>query len=193
MAKHSDSSSNSSAKRITGVPWMAVGLGSAVTLVGLLILSWVLGNFLVQPPDEVPVVIAPTIVRLTAPPVPTATISLNPPTPTVAPTATTAATPDFSVAPAELTVGYYARVGDTGGVGVTVRNGPSTRNLPVLLPLKGHRCSFWMGRRPAAIMTGGRCACPTVWRVGRPEFFWCPRPRRSFIRKLEQLRFGFVQ
>ncbi len=137
MAKHSDSSSNSSAKRITGVPWMAVGLGSAVTLVGLLILSWFLGNFLVQPPDEVSAAIAPTIVRLTAPPVPTATVSLNPPTPTVAPTATTAATPDFSVAPAELTVGYYARVGDTGGVGVTVRNGPSTRNLPVTVAAEG--------------------------------------------------------
>lgn len=137
MAKHSDSSPNGSAKRITGIPWIAVGLGSAVTLVGLLILSWFLGNFLAQPPDESSTAIVPTIVRLTAPPVPTATVSLNPPTPTVAPTATTAATPDFSVAPAELTVGYYARVGDTGGVGVTVRNGPSTRNLPVTVAAEG--------------------------------------------------------
>jgi len=37
----------------------------------------------------------------------------------------------------ELTVGYYARVGDTGGVGVTVRNGPSTRNLPVTVAAEG--------------------------------------------------------
>lgn len=137
MAKHSDSSTNSSAQRKAGIPWVAVGLGSVVTLIGLLLLGWFLGNFLTQPPDEASAGIAPTIVRLTAPPVPTATMSLNPPTPTIAPTATTAATPDFSVAPAELTVGYYARVGETGGVGVTLRNGPSTRNLPVTVAAEG--------------------------------------------------------
>jgi len=137
MTKHSEPSTNHTATKRTGIPWLAVGLGSAVTIIGLLLLGWFLGNFLTQPPEEVAADPAPTIVLLTAPPVPTATISLKPPTPTIAPTATTAATPDFSVAPPELTVGYYARVGDTGGVGVTLRNGPSTRNLPVTVAAEG--------------------------------------------------------
>ena len=64
-------------------------------------------------------------------------MSLNPPTPTIAPTATTAATPDLSVAPPEVSVGYYAEVVNTGGVGVTIRNGPSTSNLPVIVSAEG--------------------------------------------------------
>lgn len=137
MAKHSDSSRNSSKGKNASTPWMAVGMGMLLTSIGLLVLGWLLGNFLTRPPEDVSAEMAPTIVRLTAPPMPTATISQNPPTPTVAPTATTVATPDFSVAPAELTVGYYARVGDTGGVGVTIRNGPSTSNLPVTVAAEG--------------------------------------------------------
>lgn len=137
MTKHSDSSKHKPAENRARVPWAAVGLGVLVTIIGLVIMGWFLGNFLTQQPDEMSAEIAPTIVRLTAPPIPTATISSNPPTPTIAPTATTMATPDLSVAPAELTVGFYARVGDTGGVGVTIRNGPSTRNLPVTVAAEG--------------------------------------------------------
>lgn len=119
------------------VPWLWVGLGSVVTLIGVIILMWFLGNFLTKPPENTSAVFEPTIIRLTAPPVPTATISLNPATPTIAPTATTAATPDLSVAPPEIMTGYYAQVVETGGVGVTVRNGPNTSNLPVTVAAEG--------------------------------------------------------
>lgn len=118
-------------------PWGWMGMGIAVAIAGLIISGWFLGNFLTEPPDEVAAGDIPTIIRLTAPPVPTATESLNPPTPTIAPTATTAATPDLSVAPAEITIGYYAQVVNTGGVGVTVRNGPSTSNQPVTVAAEG--------------------------------------------------------
>lgn len=137
MAKNSESSKNSSTTSKPAIPWLAVGSGIVISLIALVIFGSFLGSFLTRLPEEASADFAPTIVRLTAPPVPTATISLNPPTPTVAPTATTIATPDLSVAPSELTVGYYARVGETGGVGVTIRNGASTRNLPVTVAAEG--------------------------------------------------------
>ena len=112
-------------------------MGVAVAIVGLILSGWFLGDFLTQQPENVAAGDVPTIIRLTAPPIPTATISLNPPTPTIAPTATTAATPDLSIAPPEVTVGFYAQVVNTGGVGVTVRNGPSTSNLPVTVAAEG--------------------------------------------------------
>lgn len=117
--------------------WVWLGLGVLVTVIGLGMLAWYLGNLLTRPPEGNASALAPTIVRLTAPAIPTATQSLNPPTPTVAPTATTAATPDLAVAPSEITIGYYAQVVETGGVGVTVRNGPSTSNLPVTVAGEG--------------------------------------------------------
>ncbi len=119
------------------VPWGALVLGTLVTLVGLGLFSWFLGNYLTRLPEETSAAGLPTIIQLTAPPIPTATISSNPPTPTVAPTATTAATPDLSVAPSTITAGYYAEVVETGGVGVTVRNGPNTSNLPVVVSAEG--------------------------------------------------------
>lgn len=118
-------------------PWVWLGLGIALAVVGLILAVWQLGNFLTQAPEETASGAVPTIILLTAPPIPTATLSLDPPTPTIAPTATTAATPDLSVAPSEITVGYYAQVVNTGGVGVTVRNGPSTSNLPVTVAAEG--------------------------------------------------------
>lgn len=119
------------------IPWIWLASGSMLTVIGLLGLSWLLGDFLVTIPDDEKSTLSPIIVQLTAPPRPTATISLDPPTPTVAPTATTAATPDLSVAPSEIMVGFYASVVNTGGVGVTVRNGPSTSNLPVIVAAEG--------------------------------------------------------
>lgn len=124
-------------KKMQSSSWMWLGLGILVTVIGLGALAWYLGNLLIEPPEDEVSVLAPTIIRLTAPPVPTATQLLNPPTPTVAPTATTAPTPDLSVAPPEITTGYYAQVVETGGVGVTVRNGPSTSNLPITVAGEG--------------------------------------------------------
>ena len=137
MASNQNPNRSNSPHQRAKIPWAWLGLGIVVTLVGLIALIAVLGNFLAQPPEETTVGQGPIIIQLTAPPVPTPTISLNPPTPTIAPTATSAAAPDLSVAPSELTVGYYSQVVDTGGVGVTVRNGPSTANLIVVVAAEG--------------------------------------------------------
>ncbi len=123
-------------------------MGSLVTLVGLGILFWLLSGYLTRLPDGAPSAPAPTIIQLTAPPLPSATISVSPATPTVAPTATTAATPDVSVAPPDITVGYYAQVVETGGVGVTVRNGPSTANQPVVVASEGSILEVLEGPTP---------------------------------------------
>jgi uncharacterized protein YraI len=40
-------------------------------------------------------------------------------------------------APAEVAAGYYARVAGTGGVGVTIRGGPSTNNVAVTVAQEG--------------------------------------------------------
>lgn len=119
------------------VPWLWLGLGILAAAIALFALTALLTNFLVEPPEESSMVLEPSIIQLTAPPIPTTTLSTNPPTPTIAPTATTAPTPDVSIAPAEVTIGHYAQVVETGGVGVTVRNGPSTANLPVVVAAEG--------------------------------------------------------
>jgi hypothetical protein len=124
-------------RRQAPVPWVWLGLGVLTTLIGLGALAWSLSVYLTLSPDEATTGLGPTIIQLTAPTVPVATIPVNPPTPTVAPTATTAPTPDVSVAPPEITVGYYVQVVDTGGIGVTVRNGPSTSNQPVAVAAEG--------------------------------------------------------
>lgn len=158
---------NSSAPRQDGdsnrrpVPWLWVGIGSVVTLIGLGIVAWLLGNYLIQPPEEEAAAQQPTIIRLTAPAMPTATQAASPATPTIAPTATTAATPDLSIAPPEITVGYYVQVVDTGGVGVTVRNGPNTSNLPVTVAGEGSFLLVLEGPTP-----GGEYEW---WRVRLPD------------------------
>jgi uncharacterized protein YraI len=58
-------------------------------------------------------------------------------TPTPIPTFTPPPTPDLSVAPDALTVGYYARVANTDNIGVSLRAGPSTDNLRLLLVPEG--------------------------------------------------------
>lgn len=113
------------------MPWLWLGLGALVTVIGLVLLLWALGSFLTRAPAEPSAGLEPTIIRLTAPPQATATVAVFMPPPTVAPTATSFATPDLSVAPPAITVGYYAQVVETGGVGVTVRSGPNTSNNPV--------------------------------------------------------------
>lgn len=131
----SERSSNRSVR--PPIPWVWLGLGIMTAVIGLVILLILLTNYLVQPSGDESAIGEPSIIQLTAPPQPTATIFTNPPTPTVAPTATTAPTPDLSIAPDTVTIGYYARVVETGGVGVTVRNGPSTSNQPVIVAGEG--------------------------------------------------------
>ena len=141
-------------------PWLWLGLGTLATVIGLVLVLWALAGFLTRPPAETAAEIAPTIIRLTAPPVPTATVAVFVPPPTAAPTSTPVPTPDVSVAPPEVTAGYYATVVETGGVGVTVRNGPSTSNVLVTVagentvvqviegPTPGGAYQWWRVRLP---------------------------------------------
>ena len=142
-------------------PWLWLGLGTLATLIGLTGVLWALAAFLTRAPVESSAEVAPTIIRLTAPPVPTATIPVFVPAPTVAPTSTPVPTPNVSVAPPEVTIGYYATVVETGGVGVTVRNGPSTSN--VLVTVAGENSSVLVIEGPTP---GGAYQW---WRVRLPD------------------------
>jgi len=114
------------------VPWLWFGLGVLATLIGIVIAAVLVGVFLIRQPLTVSLP-TPTIIRLTAPPGlnPTATALLATATPL--PTLTPPATPDLSVAPEAITVGYYAAVTNTENIGVSLRGGPSTDNIRLSL------------------------------------------------------------
>lgn len=118
------------------IPWRWLGLGVLVTILGIAASIGLLNAFLVKEPLQV-TPINPTVLVLTAPPsaVPTQTPLL--PTPTSIPTLTPIPTPDLAVAPEEITPGYYAVVVNTEGFGVTVRGGPSTNNVPLVVANEG--------------------------------------------------------
>lgn len=115
------------------VPWLMVALGALLTAVLLIGGTIWLLNFLAEPAADLAASGEPTILVLTAPPAPPPTPTVLRPTPTVFPTTTPQPTVDVSVAPPELTVGYYATIVETGGVGLAVRNGPSTRNVRIVV------------------------------------------------------------
>ena len=96
-----------------------------------------LEGWLLEPPEETAGMVQPTIIVLTAPPSPTAapTSSRLPPTPI--PTFTPIPTPDTAVAPAEITTGFFATVANTDDLGLTVRGGPSTKNVVVVVADEG--------------------------------------------------------
>ncbi len=118
------------------VPWRYLGMGVVVSIVGIVIAVALVNAFLARPPLPVTAV-EPTIIVLTAPPstAPSATPALA--TPTAIPTFTPIPTPDVAQAPDELTVGFYAIVANTDDFGVTVRGGPSTSNVPLLVADEG--------------------------------------------------------
>lgn len=118
------------------IPWVWLGLGVLVTIIGLGIAYGIIIAALSREPLPVSP-IEPTIIVLTAPPSPTATATRLLQTPTVLPTATAVATPDYTLVPEELTAGFYAEVANTAGVGVTVRGGPSTINAGVTIAAEG--------------------------------------------------------
>ena len=118
------------------IPWLWLGLGVIVTLIGVGIAYLIAGNFLARPPLPVER-LTPTIIVLTAPPSPTATQTPVLVTPTSIPTSTPVATRDFSVPPEEVQPDYYAVVANTGGIGVTVRGGPSVNNAPITIADEG--------------------------------------------------------
>lgn len=118
------------------IPWLWLGLGVVVTLVGIGLAYAITTSFLTRTPLPV-APLTPTVIVLTAPPSPTPTQTPILPTPSPIPTSTPVATRDFSVAPEEVRPEYYARVANTGGIGVTVRGGPSINNAPITIAQEG--------------------------------------------------------
>lgn len=119
------------------IPWLWFGLGAVLSLALLIAgVAWLL-SYLGEPPDPTVGALDPTIIVLTAPPQPTGTPIILQPTPTILPTSTPQPTIDVSVAPPEVSAGYYATVVETGGVGLTLRNGPSTRTVRVMVVPEG--------------------------------------------------------
>lgn len=125
-----------SAEEKQPIPWKWLGLGVLVTLVGLGAAALILGYFLFREPLPAPVP-GPEIIRLTAPPGTPATATPLLPTATAVPTLTPPPTPDLSIAPEAITVGYYAEVANTDNVGVSLRGGPSTDNIRLQLIPEG--------------------------------------------------------
>lgn len=118
------------------IPWAWLGGGVLVALVGM-VAGWLIINaFLLRPPLDV-AALPPTVVVLTAPPSPIPTETAVLPTPTFIPTLTPIPTPDAATAPAEITIGFYAAVANTDGIGVTVRGGPSINNTAILVAPEG--------------------------------------------------------
>jgi hypothetical protein len=118
------------------IPWLWLGLGVVVTLIGIGLAFSLASAFLSRPLLSV-TPLEPTLIILTAPPSATPSVTPAVATPTSIPTFTPAPTPDVAVAPEEVTPGYYATVVNTGGVGVTVRGGPSTNNVAVTVASEG--------------------------------------------------------
>jgi hypothetical protein len=118
------------------IPWLWLGLGVLVTLIGVGVAFAIANSFLSRPPLAVDA-LEPTVIVLTAPPSPTATATPILALPTPMPTSTPVATRDFSVAPDEVQPDYYAVVSNTGGVGVTVRGGPSVNNARITTASEG--------------------------------------------------------
>ena len=126
------------------MPWKWLGLGILVTIIGLGLAAAILSIFLFREPLPAAVEGA-EIIRLTAPAGGPATETPPPPTATNVPTLTPPPTPDLSIAPEAITVGYYAAVANTDNVGVSLRGGPSTDNIRLLLIAEG----------AAILVTGG--------------------------------------
>ncbi len=110
------------------IPWLWLGLGVVVALLGVALVLFLVIQFLTREP--LPITLpTPTIIRLTAPPMTPVENSVELSTATLIPTFTPPPTPDLSVAPDALTVGFYAQVANTDNIGVSLRAGPSTDNL----------------------------------------------------------------
>ena len=119
------------------IPWLWLGLGIVVTIAGCAAAWMLVGNWLLQPPAEAANPVEPTLIVLTAPPSPTPAPTSSAIAPTPIPTFTPIPTPDTAVAPDAITSGYYASVANTDGLGLTLRGGPSTRNVVVTVVEEG--------------------------------------------------------
>ena len=118
------------------IPWIWLGMGLLLTVVACITAMLLLRTFLEQAQSPSTDPIPATIIILTAPPSPTTDPgALLRPTPI--PTFTPIPTPDAAIAPPEITTGFYAMVANTDGLGVTVRGGPSTRNVALAIAEEG--------------------------------------------------------
>jgi hypothetical protein len=118
------------------VPLIGLLLGIVVTLIAIVI-AWQLVTRFLAPEPLVVSSPVPTIIRVTAPPTEQPTVTPELETPTPLPTLTPQPTVDLSQATDSVAVGYFAEVANTGGIGVTVRGGPSTSNASLLIALEG--------------------------------------------------------
>ena len=114
------------------IPWLWLGMGVVVTVVGIILAIAFVSLLLSREPLSTSLP-TPTIIRLTAPPTPIPSGTSPPATTTAIPTYTPPPTPDRSAPPPDVTIGYYAQVVNTDGVGVVLRGGPSTDNIRVQL------------------------------------------------------------
>ena len=121
------------------VPWAWLGLGLALTILICAAAAMLAANWLARPPAEPQTPLEPVVIVLTAPPSPTPGPTSVPVLPTPIPTFTPIPTPDTAVAPPEISPGYYAAVAGTDDLGLTVRGGPSTRNVVVTVADEGTR------------------------------------------------------
>jgi hypothetical protein len=135
MTKNSNSSDSNPTRQ--PFPWLWLGLGVLVTIIGCA-LGWMLvSRWLLQPPAEPGDSQEPLLIILTAPPSPTGAPTSPAVAPTPIPTFTPIPTPDTAVAPEQITPGFYASVANTDGLGLTIRGGPSTRNVVVTVAEEG--------------------------------------------------------
>lgn len=111
-------------------------MGVVVTIVAIFVAISLANAFL----DREPLVTSlptPTVIRLTAPATAEPSPTSPQPSPTAIPTFTPRPTPDVSVAPEEITVGFYAEVANTDGIGVSLRGGASTDSSRLLTVPEG--------------------------------------------------------
>jgi hypothetical protein len=114
------------------VPWLWLGMGVVVTIVGVF-LAIILVSLLLSREPLTTTLPTPTIIRLTAPATEVPAEGQPYASATPIPTFTPPPTPDIAIAPAEVTIGYYATVANTEGLGVILRGGPSTDNIRIEL------------------------------------------------------------
>lgn len=119
------------------IPWKWLGMGLLFSVVACLAALLLVNLFLTRAQPTSVGATEPTVIVLTAPPSPTIDVTGSAVPPTPMPTFTPIPTPDAAVAPEEITSGFYAVVANTDGLGVTVRGGPSTQNVALLVAEEG--------------------------------------------------------
>lgn len=160
------------------IPLVGLLLGVLVTVIAIIV-AWQVAVTVLVPEPLVVASPLPTIIRVTAPPTAPPTVTPELATPTPLPTPTPEPTEDPATPPPLITVGFFGRVANTGGIGVTVRLGPSTNNARVLIapegdnveiiggPTEGSGFTWWQIRLEDG--TEGWAAADFLEPAGRPE------------------------